>query len=273
MMFTFDFIDFAEKVAHKYIVKDAWGNEIDIRNVELVLTTSMLKLWACYKSVDHYLECCAANHYTFGIAKVTPRALESMRTTNYQYLQYLKLDDGQIDELIGPTMDEIKAVVGGDYRRTILFLRGLDINSDNAERGADPIPLALMAEPRMIDDPHIKRRVWGMIERRIRDAKIGVLNVHGNYSILCGDPYALCQSMFGLEVTGLLKAGELYNKYWLDAGVPEVACFRAPMTSRNNVKVLSVAANDDMRYWYQYMTTCTMLNAWDTTSQALNGAD
>ena len=28
-----------------------------------------------------------------------------------------------------------------------------------------------------------------------------------------------------------------------------------------------------MSHWYQYMTTCTILNAWDTTTHATNGAD
>lgn len=69
-----------------------------------------------------------------------------------------------------------------------------------------------------------------MIRKRIKDAKVGVIKVSGNYSIISGDPYSLCQSMFGLEVTGLLKAGELYNKYWIDKGAEYVSCFRAPMT-------------------------------------------
>ena len=29
----------------------------------------------------------------------------------------------------------------------------------------------------------------------------------------------------------------------------------------------------EARHWYQYMTACTVLNAWDTTAHALNGAD
>lgn len=273
MIFSVDFIDFAEKVAHTYIVKDAWGNEVDIRNVELILTTSMLKLWACYQSIDQYLACCAKNHYSFGIAKTTPKQLESSRGLNYQFIQPHFLTDQQIDELIQPTVDEIKGILGGDYRKAILFLRGMDISAESAERGVDPLPIALMIEPAMIDDPHIRRRIHHMIERRIQDAKIGVIDVHGNYSIVCGDPYALCQSMFGLEVTGLLQKGELYNKYWLDAGAEYVGCYRAPMTAMNNVKKLRVAYNEDIGYWYRYLTTCTMLNAWDTTTQALNGCD
>lgn len=273
MVFTFDFRDFAEKVAGKYIVKDAWGNDVDIRNVELVLTTSMVKLWACYESLEHYLSCCEANHYTFGIAKTCPEELERVRSLNYQFIQSYNLTDEQIDELVQPTIDEIKDVLGGDYRKAILFLRGTHITEENVEANIDHVVSSLMVEPKMMDDPHVKRRIYHMIERRIRDAKIGVVDVHGNYSIICGDPYALCQNIFELPVTGLLRAGQLYNRYWSDVGAAHVACFRAPMTCHNNIRKMEVANTEEMAYWYQYMTTCTMLNAWDTTTQALNGAD
>ena len=46
--------------------------------------------------------------------------------------------------------------------------------------------------------------LYQMIKNRINEAKVGVLKVHGNYSIVCGDPYSLCQHIFGLDVTGIL---------------------------------------------------------------------
>ena len=77
---------------------------------------------------------------------------------------------------------------------------------------------ALMIEPEMKNDPFIKSQIYSMIRKRIDDAKVGVLNVPANYSLVSGDPYSLCQSMFGLKVTGLLKYGEIYSKYWIDKG-------------------------------------------------------
>ena len=97
--------------------------------------------------------------------------------------------------------------------------------------------------------------------------------MNGNFAIIGGDPYSLCQSMFGLEVTGLLKRGECYHKYWSDLNVDRIVCFRAPMTSHNNIRKLNVADNEDVRHWYQYIKTCMLLNSWDTTCEALNGAD
>lgn len=274
MVFTFDHVDFAKKIAgEKYIVKDAWGDDVDVRNVELILTTSMVKLWDSYNSCEEYVRTSIENGYTFGIPKTCPKVLENERTLNYQFIQSYDMDDDDIEELISPTMQEIKDVLGGDWRKTILFLKGSGLNEDNIERLDNDIAKALMIDKRMIDDPFIQSAIYQSIRNRINEAKVGVLKVHGNYSIVSGDPFALCQSIFGLKVTGLLKSGEIYNQYWADIGSEKLACYRAPMTCHNNIRLVHPASNDEVRYWYRYMKTCTIFNAWDTASAALNGMD
>ena len=273
MVFTFDFVDFAEKIAGNYIVKDAWGHPVDVRDVELVLTTSMLKLWDSYDSCDEYLRKTVANKYTFGITKACPKELENVRNLNYQYIQSYSLSDEDTSELIQPTIDEIKGVLGGDWRKTVLFLRGSGLNENNILRTDDDIAKAIMIDRRMIDDPFVQSAIYGAIKNRINEAKVGVIKVHGNYSIVSGDPYALCQSMFGLEVTGLLKAGEIYNGYWVKQDVDKLICFRAPMTTHSNIRKVMISHTDKTKYWYQYMKTCTVFNAWDTAMSALNGMD
>lgn len=273
MVFTFDFRDFAEKVAHTYIVKDAWGNDVDVRNVELMLTTSMLKLWDSYDSCEDYVSNCISNKYTFGIAKTCPKELEQERTLNYQFIQSYDLSDDDIEQLIKPTMDEIKDVLYADRAKSILFLKGAGLNEENVQRLDNDYIKALMIEPSMLNDPYIQTNIYQMIRNRINEAKVGVLKVHGNYSIVCGDPYSLCQNTFGLEVTGLLKAGEIYNKYWSQVGAEKLACFRAPMTCHNNIRLVHPHNSDEASYWYRYMTTCTLFNSWDTAAHALNGMD
>lgn len=273
MIFTFDFCDFAEKVAGSYLVKDAWGNEVDVRDVELILNTSMVKLWSSYGSCDEFMRKSTMNRYTFGLAKVCPKELESERNLNYQFIQPIDMDDNDIDDLIHPTMQEIKDVLGGDWRKTILFLRGINMNDENAFRGKNSWIKAIMVDHSLVRDPYIRSLVHRQIKNRINEAKIGVLKVHGNYSIVSGDPYAFCQHIFGLEVTGLLSSGELYNKYWSDRDTETVAGFRAPMSCHNNIRIMHPAKTDEAYYWYQHMNTCTILNVWDTTCAALNGMD
>ncbi len=273
MVFTFDFVDFASQVAHSFIVKDAWGNEVDIRDVELILTTSMVKLWDSYGSCDEYIRKSVANKYSFGITKVCPEELESERCLNYQFIQSYKLTDSDIDELIAPTINEIDDVLGWDWRKTVLYLKGIGINEKNAVSAPDDYIKAIMIDRRILDDPFVQSSIYQMIRNKINEAKVGVVKVHANFSIASGDPYLLCQSIFGLEKTGLLKAGEIYNKYWVDKKSKRLSCFRAPMTSMNNIRSVVPAARDDIKYWFRYMKTCTVFNGWDTAAAALNGMD
>jgi len=273
MVFCFDFLEFAEKVAGKYTVKDAWGHERDIREVELILTTSMLKLWDSYESCEEYLRNCAENKYQFGIAKVCPKVLESERNLNYQFIQSYDLSSEDIDELIEPTMTEIEEILHADYQKTILFLKGMGLNEDNVEHIEDDYVKALMVDSRMINDPYVQSKIYQLIKNRINEAKVGVIKVHGNYSIVSGDPYSLCQHIFGMDVTGILKAGEIYNGYWAESGAEHLACFRAPMTCHNNIRAVTVNRSDEALHWYQYMNTCTVFNSWDTAAHALNGMD
>lgn len=272
MIFTFDFVEFAEKVAHSYIIKDAWGQDRDVRDAELILTTSMLKLWESYESFDAYYQNCMLNHYQFAVAKTTPHKMDKHRNLNYQFIQGYQLSDEQIHDLISPTVDEIRDIMGMDYRKSILYLCGTNLNERNVTK-ADYAAQALMVCPDMINDPFIRSKIKKMISKRIRQAKIGVLTVEGNFAIMCGDLYALAQSMFGFEITGALSAGEIYHKFWFDKDVREVVCFRAPMTSHNNVVKQRVCSSDDALYWFRYIDNAVIINAWDTLCMSCNGAD
>ena len=273
MVFTFDFLEFADRVAGTRVIRDAWGDEVDLSRVELVLTTSMVKLWDSYGSCEEYLRCCAENGYTFAVPKVCPEKLEKERASNYQFLQSLDLSDNEIDELVAPTVQELHDVLRLDWRRTAMFLLGTNLTPEEVRRLEPGFAKAILVWPEMLQDPFVRKKIYHLIQKRINDAKIGVVKLHANYSIISGDPYSLCQSMFGLPVTGILKAGELYNKYWLDCGAQKVACFRAPMSTHSNIRLLSVAGSEEARHWYRYMNACTVLNSWDTTTHALNGAD
>lgn len=274
MVYTFDFLEFAEKVAGTYEVIDAWGDRRDLRDAEVILTVSMLKLWNCYKNWEDYYSNCVKNKYQFSVSKTTPMELESVRDTNYQFLQSYTFTDEELQELCQPTIDEINDVLGLDYRKTLAFVAGFGLNDTNAwSDHTDTYVKALMADERMIRDPFVRRKVWNLIANRIEMAKRGAIRLHANYAMISGDPYALCQSMFGLEITGLLKRGEIYHKYWIDRGATELVCFRAPMTCHNNIRKMKLCSTDAVLHWYQYIETALIYNAFDTACDAMNGAD
>lgn len=272
MVFTIPFVQFAEEIAHTYMITDAWGDKRDIRDADVILTTSMLKLWDSYDGFEDYYENCMKNDYDFCIAKSSPRELRNVHTTNYQYIQDYCLSDDQIDDLVAPTVTKIKECLGLDWKKLILYMCGAGLDEKNVLK-LDPMCKAIMANPELIKDPYVRSKVNRMIQKRINSAKIGVLDVAGDYAILGNDPYSLLQKIFGMKITGLMKAGECYHKYWTDKNVDEIVLFRAPMTSHENVQKLKVVASDEMQKWYKYIKTCCLINSWDTTAMRLNGAD
>jgi hypothetical protein len=272
MVFTVDFKQFAEEVAGTYIIKDAWGDERDVRDADVILSVSMLKLWNSYAGYEDYYNNCMKNGYEFCIAKSTPHELRNVHTTNYQYLQDFKFTDEQIDELIEPTVSKIKDCLGLDWRKLILYMCGSGLDEKSVVH-MEPMCKAIMANPELINDPYVRSKVSRMIQKRINSAKIGVLDISGDYGIAGNDPYSFLQNMFGLEVTGLLKSGECYHRYWIDKGSDEICVFRAPMTSIENICKLRVVTNSEMEKWYKYIKTCILLNSWDDTAMRCNGED
>ena len=80
----------------------------------------------------------------------------------------------------------------------------------------------------------------------------------------------MASSFAGIIISGKLTE---YRLTQLEKKVEKLACYRAPMTCHNNIRVMNVSNTEEMQYWYRYMTTCTILNSWDSTAHAMNGMD
>lgn len=273
MLFTFDILKFAEEVAGTYMLEDVWGTMRDIRDYDVILTDNMMKLCAAYDSLEEYIDKCNENGYDFCVTKVAPKGLEPKRELNYQYLQSYNLSDIDIDELIKETVDNINGALGDDIRKAILYTRGIHVTERDIVNSDPDFMKAIMIDDNAINDPFVKQQIYKMIYKKIDMAKLGRLQIDGNYAIACPDIYAFAQGIFGLEITGLLKFGEFYSGHWIKQGTYEVVAFRSPMTSHNNIRKFKYVRNDEIDKWFKYLDNVQVMNAWDTCHEALNGLD
>lgn len=268
MLYPFPVIEFIEKYNNgNYMIEDIWGNLQDIRECDMIITESSLKLWSSYDCIEDYMKSYKECGYEFSVTKISPHKLDDQRELNYQYLQSYDFSNEDIKELCDPTINYLKDALCGDYESTIKFL-GITENSNETTWQK-----ALYISDYMLYDPYVIDSVHRMIKKKINNAKIGKLIVNGNYQIASGDPFALMQSICGLEVTGLLKSNECYSKYWIDKNESELVIFRSPMTSHNNIRKCKCINNEDTRFWYKYMDTIMIINGWDTFCMAENGCD
>lgn len=273
MVCTFDFHKFAKEIAKTNIIKDLYGNKVDIDQIDMIITESQFKLWKGYDSWNDYLKCCEENDGHWGVTKFTPKEDKTSVFTNYQFLQVLNLDtEDKIKELCQPTTNWLSKITSQDSNYTLLYLLGgmCDKNFDNMDEkdftnlfnSLDETTRALILNRDLINDTYIKSKVSRSLNRKIQDSYIGKLLVDGNFQFMISDPYGLCEHIFGMEVKGLLNEFEHYSSYWNNRNKSTVAGMRAPLTWRSEVNILHLQNNKKVNEWYKYLYSGIVYNVW-----------
>ena len=123
MVNEFDFIEWCKEENNgNYIIKDIYGKERDLREIDVILTEGMSKLWDSWDSQESYEENCEKNGIIWGVTKYAPKKDKEVLWTNYQFVQTLNLDEDMVHALCQDTVDYIQGVSYDNVYYTLLFL-------------------------------------------------------------------------------------------------------------------------------------------------------
>ena len=262
---VFDFHKFAE-VNGKSVIKDCYGQEHDVKDIDVILTVSQFKMWKKYASLEEYNGYVNYYGHVWGVSKFPKKVDKEYSLINYQYIQTLDLDDQGIADLTEYTEEWLNKICSGDELYTKLFTYGVGSEKQSVDKAMAHTDTgylkAICVDFDLFDDDYIKRKVYQLAQKKIDDAKIGRLWVRGNYQSMIPDPYAMAQHAFGMEVTGLLQKGSHYSQFWVDRGVEEIDCLRSPMVDASEHKVSKVVFNDEIECWFQYLYSGIVMNIW-----------
>ena len=278
MVNEFPFVEWcAEKNNGNYIITDIFGNERDLREVDVILTEGMTKLWDSWPSQKEFEKDCQKNGVIWGITKYSPKEDKRVLTTNYQFLQTLDLTDDMIKDLCQDTVDYIKGVSYDDIYYSLLFMMGENSNTDSVQRfmkSSDNYWLkSLILNHNLLNDKYSKEKIRDMIIRKIEQACLGKLIVQGNFQCIVPDSYAFMQAIFGLEVTGLLGPGQMYSQFWNKRGVNKVDTMRSPLTHFSEHYVVDLIQNDETEKWFRYSYSGFIVNSHDEHTMRWAGSD
>jgi len=304
----FDFVEFCRDEVdkpeeEKYLITDIYGKVRDLREVDVILTEGMAKLWDSWESQEVYEECCGKNGIDWRVTKYSPKKDKEAGLLNYQYLQTLNLDTSisetgeysdDIKDICKDTIDYIQGVSLNDIYYTMLFCLGQKMNIEDIEHymnSSDNYWIkSLILNHNLFNDKYTKEKIRDMIITRIEQACLGRLVVNGNYQAIVADPYALCQWITGQEVTGLLYDGEFYSDFWRTHDIDKFACARSPMTWRGEWAVVTNKykpyANEDgvvsdeeieraekIAKYYRYNTSGIITNVYGIYTLTFAGSD
>jgi len=275
MVAVFDFHMFATEFDQRWFA-DVWGNKVDVRNVDIILSESQLKMWSAFISHSDYVDKCRKNGWAWGVSRFAPRYDSDHIFSNYQFLQVEDYSQDDIEQLCQPTIDFLSGSIGSDVDITRLYLMGkvanqyYDSEIDVLGMISDPVTKAILLHEEMVKDPYVQSHILNSLNKKIRESYFGNLIVPGNYQTIVSDPYALCEYIFGMDVKGLLGVNEHYSTYWINKNVSKVAAMRAPLTWRSEVNILNFNKDVLKETWYKYLDSGVIYNVhgYDSMLQA-----
>ena len=257
MICVFDFHKYSEEVIEKHIIKDVWGNDVNIRDMDIIFTASQFKAWQSYESLNEYQKNCEKNEFRFGVVRVAPEKDKTVTTTNYQFLQALDLDNAQIESLCSKTVGFFDKTINSDWVYSVLYLMGtladVEYNDTIFDSINDIATKVLILNNELINDPYIKNYLVKSLNKKIKESYVGSLIVNGNYSFIVQDPYAFCEYIFDKPIKGLLDEWQHYSGFWNKRNIFKAAAMRAPLTWRSEVNILNFVDNKKTNEWYKYL--------------------
>lgn len=274
----FDFVEWCKEENNgNYIIEDVYGKKVDLREIDVILTEGMAKLWDSWESQESFEENCEKNGIIWGVTKYTPEKDKEVNAVNYQFLQTLNLDDEMVKDLCKETVDYIQGVSYDNIYYTLLFLLGENMDPDNIEKfmeSSDNYWLkTLILQPNLLHDKYSKEKIRDLIIRKIELACLGKILVRGNFQCIVVDGFAFMQAATGQKVTGLLKAGEFYSQFWNERGVDKVDCMRSPLTHFSEHYVVDLKNDERMQKWFKYSYSGIIVNCHDEHTMRFAGSD
>ena len=274
----FDFVEWCKEENNgNYFITDVYGNQIDVREIDVILTEGMAKLWDSWKSQEDFERCCEENGIIWGVTKYAPKKDKEVSTANYQFLQTLNLSDEMIKDVCEETVNYIQGVSYDNVYYTLLFLLGENLTSDGIERfmeSSDNYWLkCLILNHNLLNDKYSKEKIRDFIVRKIELACLGKILVRGNFQCIVVDGFAFMQAATGQKVTGLLKAGEMYSQFWNERGVTRVDTMRSPLTHFSEHYIVELKNDERMQKWFKYSYSGIIVNCHDEHTMHYAGSD
>lgn len=273
----FDFKAYAKENGIS-VIKDRWGIEYPIDEIDVLVSESQFKMYKYYSSWQEYLYYVKQGNIRWGVARYNKKYDDENVLANYQYLQVLKMTKEDIKELITPTIEWIRKICSGDELFSMLFILGCkdeDIEWGRYYGSAQAnYSKALVKNKAFLKDTFVQRKIYQNISECINRAKIGKIWIRGNYQFMISDPIAQCQSALGLKVIGEVPANCVYSNFWNLRGKPEkIDICRSPMVDKSEHNVSDLYTSENAECWYQYIKSGIIFSIYDLATLKASDSD
>lgn len=256
------------------VLKDIWGNEHKVTDIQLVTTENAIK-WYKIEGITYEYWCERVkqdNDNWFGIVKTAhPSKLGDVQFQSYQMVNALNIDT--IEGAVQCTKNYIYQLKNNIH----VFLKYLKKNA-NFSNDFEVLVALVEQDPEFAQSSYFKERQNRIIQSYIANAKMGRIINNGDNLTIVGSPYAMLLYTVGedpeSDPTFQLEEGSIqcFTERFEDGEY--LAEFRSPFNSCNNLGSLHNHYDDRLKKYFNIGKNCIAVNMVHTDFQDKNnGSD
>lgn len=269
----------------KLIVKDFWGQNIDLFKVDMVLNASQVK-WAKWFNSAEEIETLKKNYKDYyrllnslTITKVNKKNPKDYTLSNYQILSNLNLTEKELQDISKDTEDIYKQVIDKDIDATRILLGDIareDLEVLSASTKAHKL---LQLEEKLINIETIKYTVNSMLNKKVHQLAGGKLYLKGRYNMLCADPILYFSNLINAEykdniiIARNTKNGLKAKTNYISGEQGNRVLARCPLNSATEMVKTTLAEDNIHNKYLGNLTTELIFFGLDNSLMLMSGAD
>ena len=252
-------------------VKDMFGNEHYVKDIELITTDNAMKWLKFDISYEYWCEKVYENNCMFGIVKTAHESkLGEVQRMSYQMVNCL--DESIMENVVRESVDYIEKLKQDDDE----FLKYLEKNKNFSNDYE--VLIALCEQNRdFLRSSYFRRRKRKIIENYVLNMKSGKLIQNAENLVVVGSPYA----MLLYAATGVEDSVDDDDTFFIEQGTIQcyterfnsgehLAFFRSPFNSQNNLTYLHNTYHKKLDKYFNLGRQCIAINMNGTDAQDRN---
>lgn len=256
---------------HSATVKDMFGNEHFVKDIELITTDNAMKWLKFDKSYDYWCEKVYENNCMFGIVKTAHESkLGNVQRMSYQMVN--SLDETIMENVAKESVDYVNKL----KQNTEVFLDYLGKNK-NFSNDYEVLIALCKQNPDFARSSYFRHRKRKIIENYVFNMKNGKLLQDAENLVIVGSPYA----MLLYAATGNENDVDNDNTFFQEEGTIQcyterfnsgeyLAFFRSPFNSKNNLTYLHNIYHKNLEKYFNFGKQIIAVNMIGTDFQDRN---
>lgn len=252
-------------------VKDMFGNEHYVKDIELITTDNAMKWLKFNISYEYWCEKVYENNCMFGIVKTAHESkLGEVQRMSYQMVNCL--DESIMENVVRASIEYVEMLKQNDDE----FLKYLEKNKNFSNDYE--VLIALCEQNRdFLRSSYFRRRKEFIIKNYVLNMKSGKLIQNAENLVVVGSPYA----MLLYAATGDENSVDDDDTFFIEQGTIQcyterfnsgeyLAFFRSPFNSQNNLTYLHNTYHKKLDKYFNLGRQCIAINMNGTDAQDRN---